>query len=64
MLHQIEVAARLKSGSGMLTAYVQRSTEDHHEKMTAVRTEVDFFLDGTTDTKECGFGELASVLGV
>jgi len=48
----------------MLTAYVQRLTEDPHEKMTAVRTEVDFFLDGTADTKGCGFGELASVLGV
>lgn len=55
---------KLKLGSGMLTAYVQRSTEDPREKMATVRTEVDFFLDGTTGTKDCGFGELSSVLGV
>ena len=48
----------------MLTTYVQRSTEDLHEDMKAVRGEVDFFLDGTADTKECGFGELATILGV
>lgn len=47
----------------MLTAYVQRTTEDLHEKIQIVRGDVDFFLDGTAWTKECGFGELASVLG-
>lgn len=55
---------KLNRDSGMLTAYVQRLTEDHQEKMTTVRTEVDFFLDGTADSMDCGFGELASVLGV
>ena len=47
----------------MLTAYVQRTTEDLRENMTTVRGEVDFFLDGTPGTKECGLGQLASVLG-
>ena len=49
---------------GMLTAYVHRDTEALHEKMQLIRSEVDFFLDATPGTKECGFGELASVLGV
>ena len=49
--------------SGMLTAYVQRSTEDLHEQMTAVRGDVDFFFEGTAGTNECGLGELATVLG-
>lgn len=48
----------------MLTAYVQRNTEDHHEKMQVVKSDVDFFLDGTDGSKTCGFGELATVLGV
>jgi len=48
----------------MLTAYIQRNTEDLHEKMTIVRGDVDFFHDGTAGTRDCGVGELASVLGV
>lgn len=50
-------------GSGLLTAYIHRLTEDPHEKMATVRTEVDFFLDGTSDTVDCGLGELATLLG-
>ncbi|KAL6721980.1 hypothetical protein ACLMJK_001085 [Lecanora helva] len=49
---------------GMRTAYVQRSTEDLHEDMKAVRGEVDFFFDGSTGTEEGGFADLAKVLGV
>ena len=47
----------------MRTAYVERHTEDLHEDKTAVRGEVDFFFDGTTGSKDCGLGELATVLG-
>ena len=47
-----------------MTAYIQRTTEDLHEKFPDVRSNVDFFLDGTGGTIECGFGELANVLGV
>ena len=47
----------------MRTAYVKRDTEDLREDVKALRGEVDFFFDGTTGSKECGFGELATVLG-
>ena len=47
----------------MRTIYIQRSTEDLSESMSLVRKEVDFFIDGTKGTKECGLGELATIFG-
>ncbi|KAL2038820.1 hypothetical protein N7G274_008578 [Stereocaulon virgatum] len=48
---------------GLSTVYIQRSTEDLTENMTTVRKDVDFFIDGTKGTKECGLAELANILG-
>ena len=48
----------------MKTVYVQRTTEDGDENMQQVRKDVDFFLDGTRGSKDCGFAELADILGV
>lgn len=53
----------LSPDSGILTAYVHRLTEDPHEKMATIRTEVNFFLEGVEDSVDCGFGELANLLG-
>ncbi len=46
----------------MKTVYVQRQTEDLHEKMDDVRNEVDFFIDCRSGSKESGLGELADIL--
>lgn len=46
----------------MKTVYIQRSTEDLDEDMSSLRKEVDFFLKGTSGSKECGLGELADIL--
>ena len=48
----------------MKTVYMKRSTEDLTEDMGLVRKEVDFFIHGTTGSKDCGLGELAQILGV
>jgi hypothetical protein len=48
---------------GLNTVYIQRSTEDLDEDMTAVRSEVDLFIDGTRGDHACGLGELADILG-
>ena len=48
---------------GMSTVYIQRSTEDLTENMSTVRKDVDFFIDGTKGTKDCGLAELANILG-
>ncbi len=46
----------------MKTVYIQRQTEDLHEKMDDVRKEVDFFIDCRSGSKESGLGELADIL--
>ena len=43
--------------------YVQRTTEDPDEDMGQVRKDVDFFLDGTKGTEDCGLAEVAAILG-
>ena len=48
---------------GMSTVYIQRSTEDLTENMGTLRKDVDFFIDGTKGDKDCGLGELATILG-
>ena len=48
---------------GMSTVYIQRSTEDLTENMGTLRKDVDFFIDGTKGGKDCGLGELATILG-
>ncbi len=48
----------------MRTVYVKRSTEDLIEDMDLVRKDVDFFINGTTGSKDCGLGELAMILGL
>lgn len=47
----------------MKTVYIKRGTEDKDEDMGLVRKEVDFFLDGTKGSTECGLAELADILG-
>ncbi len=46
----------------MSTVYIQRSTEDLHEDMDVVRSEVDIFIDGMAGDVKCGLGELADIL--
>ena len=48
----------------MRTVYVKRSTEDLTEDMDLVRKDADFFINGTTGSKDCGLGELATILGL
>ena len=48
---------------GISTVYIQRSTEDLTENMNTVRKDVDFFIDGTKGTEDCGLAELANILG-
>ena len=48
----------------MRTVYIKRTTEDLTENMELVRKDVDFFINGTTGSKDCGLGELATILGL
>ena len=47
----------------MKTAYIQRDTEDLDEDLAQVKKDVDFFLDGTKGSQDCGLAELADILG-
>ena len=48
----------------MRTVYIKRSTEDLTEDVNLVRKDVDFFIDGTTGSTDCGLAELATILGL
>ncbi|KUJ23709.1 haloacid dehalogenase [Mollisia scopiformis] len=59
--HAYDLRAAKKLGMG--TIYIQRATEDLDEDMTAIREEVDLFIDGTGGNVSSGLGELADMLG-
>ena len=46
----------------MRTAYIQRTTEDLHEDMEAVKANVDVFIDGKTTGKDYGLEKLADLV--